>query len=94
MIGRRLTPLTYKEVTRALFKLGFSMSPKTATAHEKWILQTKSTRYVVTVDKHISPFDIRLIKSMAAQAGMSTKMFHAICKEIMSPNANPVIDQE
>lgn len=80
IFGRRLTPLTYKEVITALRVRGFVMSPKTATAHEKWILQTESHRYVVTVDKHIAPFDVRLIKSMTIQAGLTPRKFHALCK--------------
>lgn len=76
----RITPLTYKDVTIALVKLGFNMKPKTATAHEQWVRVDERGKFLVTVDKHISPFDKALIKSMARQAGMSTKEFFKTCK--------------
>lgn len=77
----RITPLTYKEVTSALKRLGFEMKPKTATAHEQWIRVDERGKFLVTVDKHISPFDQTLIKSMARQAGLSTKDFFRECKK-------------
>ncbi len=76
----RITPLTYKEVSRALKRLGFTMKPKGSTAHEQWIRVDERGKFVVTVDKHISPFDKALIKSMARQAGLSTKEFFKECK--------------
>ncbi|MDR1842303.1 MAG: type II toxin-antitoxin system HicA family toxin [Citrobacter amalonaticus] len=80
MFGKRITPITYKEVVTALRSLGFEMVPKKATAHEKWVLEANGRRRVVIVDKHIAPFDKRLIKLMAQEAGMSTKDFHQLCK--------------
>ncbi|MDC4238426.1 type II toxin-antitoxin system HicA family toxin [Pasteurella multocida] len=77
----RITPLTYKEVTSALKRLGFEMKPKTATAHEQWIRVDDRGKFLVTVDKHISPFDKVLIKSMARQAGLSSKEFYKECKK-------------
>lgn len=79
-MGWSLSPLTYKEVVRALRRMGFSMKPKTATSHEQWIKKTGSDKWLVTVDKHHAPFDKTLIKSMARQAGMTTKAFHSACK--------------
>ncbi|MCP2041907.1 putative RNA binding protein YcfA (HicA-like mRNA interferase family) [Neisseria sp. HSC-16F19] len=76
----RISPLTYKEVSSALKRLGFEMKPKTATAHEQWIRVDHRGKFVVTVDKHIAPFDKTLIKSMARQAGMTSKDFFAACK--------------
>ncbi|QIW16114.1 hypothetical protein A4G20_07095 [Pasteurellaceae bacterium RH1A] len=77
----RISPLTYKEVTTALKRLGFEMKPKTGTAHEQWIRVDERGKFLVTVDKHISPFDKALIKSMARQAGLSTKEFFKECKK-------------
>ncbi|WP_424407830.1 type II toxin-antitoxin system HicA family toxin [Pasteurella sp. PK-2025] len=77
----RITPLTYKEVTSALKRLGFEMKPKTATAHEQWIRVDDRGKFLVTVDKHISPFDKVLIKSMVRQAGLSSKEFYKECKK-------------
>lgn len=77
----RITPLTYKEVTTALKRLGFEMKPKTGTAHEQWIRVDERGKFLVTVDKHISPFDKVLIKSMARQAGLTTKEFFKLCKQ-------------
>lgn len=76
----RISPLTYKEVTTALKRMGFEIKPKTATAHEQWIRTDDRGKFVVTVDKHIAPFDKTLIKSMARQAGMTTKDFFRECK--------------
>lgn len=79
MFGK-ITPLTYKEVARALKRMGFEIKKKGATSHEQWILKKDNTKRVVTVDKHHAPFSISLIKSMARQAGMTTKAFHSECK--------------
>lgn len=79
MFGR-ISPLTYKEVAAALKRLGFEMKSKTGTAHEQWIRTDTRGKFLVTVDKHIAPFDKVLIKSMARQAGMSTKEFFNACK--------------
>lgn len=76
----RITPLTYKEVTRALRRLGFEMKPKGSTAHEQWIRVDQQGKYVVTVDKHVAPFDKVLIKAMAKQAGMTAREFFRECK--------------
>ncbi|HFD3865782.1 type II toxin-antitoxin system HicA family toxin [Klebsiella pneumoniae] len=80
MFGRKLSPLKYAEVVRALQALGFVMKPKTGTAHEQWIRKTETSKHVVTVDKHNSPFSRDLIKSMAKQAGVDARKFHALCK--------------
>lgn len=77
----RITPITYKEVVNALKRLGFEMKPKTATAHEQWIRIDERGKFLVTVDKHISPFDKVLIQSMARQAGLKTKEFFKECKK-------------
>lgn len=77
----RISPLTYKEVSSALKRLGFTMKPKTSTAHEQWIRVDERGKSLVTVDKHISPFDKTLIKAMARQAGMTTKEFFRECKK-------------
>ncbi len=79
-MGWSLSPLTYKEVVRALERMGFIMKTKTATSHEQWVKKTSDYKWVVTVDKHHAPFDKTLIKSMARQAGMKTRDFHRACK--------------
>lgn len=80
MFGRKLTPLKYAQVIRALEALGFVMKPKTGTSHEQWIRRTETTKHVVTVDKHHAPFSRDLIKSMAKQAGLDARKFHALCR--------------
>jgi len=75
----RISPLTYDEVIRGLKKLGFSKRKNKSTAHEQWVADDPFRK--VTVDKHISPFSISLIKSMAKQAEVSTKEFHRLCKD-------------
>ena len=77
----RITPLTYKEVINALKRLGFEMKPKTATAHEQWFRVDERGKFLVTVDKHISPFDKVLIQAMARQAGLSAREFFKECKK-------------
>lgn len=80
MFGRKLTPLKYAEVIKGLKALGFEMKPKTGTSHEQWIKKTDTNKWVVTVDKHHAPFSRDLIKSMASQAGMDARKFHALCR--------------
>ena len=76
-------PLTYKDVSKGLEAAGFTLLDKKSTAHEKWrIVITKNgikTTRNVTVDKHLSPFDVSLQKLMAEQAGMSLKQFRELC---------------
>ncbi|WP_039095735.1 type II toxin-antitoxin system HicA family toxin [Gallibacterium anatis] len=81
MFFNRISPLTYKEVSSALKRLGFSMKAKKSTAHEQWIRVDERGKFLVTVDKHLSPFDKALIQSMARQAGMTTKEFFRECKK-------------
>lgn len=78
---KKLTPLKYAEVIFGLKILGFEMKPKTGTSHEQWIKRAKSFKWVVTVDKHHAPFSRDLIKSMAKQAGIDARRFHAICQK-------------
>ncbi|HDL6962212.1 TPA: type II toxin-antitoxin system HicA family toxin [Yersinia enterocolitica] len=80
MFGRKLTPLKYEEVIRALKSMGFIMKPKTGSSHEQWIRRTGTSKHVVTVDKHHAPFSRDLIKSMAKQAGINDRKFHALCR--------------
>lgn len=80
MFGKKLTPLKYVEIIKGLTLLGFSMKPKTGTSHEQWIKKTEKDKWVVTVDKHHAPFSRDLIKSMAKQAGIDARKFHALCQ--------------
>lgn len=78
-------PLKVKDVERGLAALGFEKLPTTATSHAKWQRKgfigrkNKPHKWVVTVDAHLSPFHIKLIKSMAKQAGLSEKQLREIC---------------
>ena len=80
MFLKKLTPLKYDEVIRGLKKMGFEMKPKTGTSHEQWVLKNSKGKWVVTVDKHHAPFSRDLIKSMAQQAGLKDRHFHALCR--------------
>lgn len=80
LFAKKLTPLKYSEVISGLKAMGFEMKPKTGTAHEQWVRYESNTKWLVTVDKHLSPFSRDLIKSMARQAGMDARKFHALCK--------------
>ncbi|MCT8350015.1 type II toxin-antitoxin system HicA family toxin [Photorhabdus temperata] len=84
MFFKKLTPLKYAEVIKGLTALGFEMKPKKGTSHEQWIKKTEGGKWLVTVDKHHAPFSRDLIKSMAKQAGISTKEFHSLCKGMIS----------
>ena len=74
-------PLTSREVERGLKSAGFVEQPGTGTSHVKWILKTPTTKLVVTVDAHHSPFSKTLIASMASQAGMSVNQFYELCSK-------------
>ncbi|HAV1768690.1 type II toxin-antitoxin system HicA family toxin [Enterobacter hormaechei] len=80
LFAKKLTPLKYDEVIRGLKALGFEMKPKTGTSHEQWVKVSNGKKQLVTVDKHHAPFSRDLIKSMARQAGMNDRKFHALCK--------------
>lgn len=61
--------------------MGFEERPSTSgTSHVKWVGYFRNEKRVVTVDKHVEPFSKDLIKSIANQAGMSMREFHAVCK--------------
>lgn len=80
LFTKKLTPLKYNEVIAGLKSLGFEMKPKTGTSHEQWVKYGENTKWLVTVDKHHAPFSRDLIKSMANQAGLGARQFHALCK--------------
>ncbi|ELW1645802.1 type II toxin-antitoxin system HicA family toxin [Enterobacter oligotrophicus] len=84
LFTKKLTPLKYDEVIRGLKALGFEMKPKTGTSHEQWVKISDGRKLLVTVDKHHAPFSRDLIKSMAKQAGMNDRKFHALCKGSVS----------
>lgn len=84
LFAKKLTPLKYSEVVAGLKALGFEMKPKSGTSHEQWIKYGDNTKWVVTVDKHHAPFSRDLIKSMANQAGMDARKFHALCRGLAS----------
>lgn len=72
-------PLTYRDVVGALAALGFTLRPKKSTSHEQWV-KTDGGQYLrVTVSGHHSPFSVKLMSSMADQAGMSLADFHHCC---------------
>ena len=59
--------------------MGFTVRPSKATAHEQWVKITDGRIHKVTVDKSKAPFGHFLIKSMAAQAGLSVSEFYKQC---------------
>ncbi|WP_341326963.1 type II toxin-antitoxin system HicA family toxin [Methylotuvimicrobium sp. KM2] len=75
-------PLTCKEVKRILAYLGFVARPQKGTSHEQWVKEHDGALYKVTVDCPKSPFTQTLIKSMAAQAGITKKEFYRIFRLI------------
>ncbi|WP_369688040.1 type II toxin-antitoxin system HicA family toxin [Pseudomonas syringae] len=77
----RLAPLNCRQVKAALKALGFEIRPSSGSSHEKWVKTGENTRWIVTVDCPKAPFSNDLTKSMAKQAGMSTKEFHLFCSK-------------
>lgn len=71
----RHRPLTYREVTGALKKLGFVFRNQEGS-HEQWVAQDPFRK--VTVDKPKAPFHGDLIKYMCLQAKVSKKEFYAL----------------
>jgi len=55
------------------------LDDKKATGHEQWRKVEIGRLYKVTLSKHIAPFGQDIIKSMAAQAGVSKKVFYKAC---------------
>lgn len=74
--GRRYRPLSYKEVTGVLKKLGFHFRNQEGS-HEQWVNDSKPFRKV-TVDKPKQPFHGDLIKYMCQQAGVSKSEFYSL----------------
>ncbi len=70
-------PLTYRDVRTILRNLGFAPRPRTGTSHEQWCKTVDNHLYKVTVDGTKAPFSQILIRSMAAQAGVSKRDFYA-----------------
>jgi len=79
MFFKKIPQLKYNEVVRGLKKLGFYKRANKSTAHEQWVADDPFRK--VTVDKHVAPFAVQLVKSMAKQAGVSVKHFCRLCKD-------------
>ncbi|MGQ5554659.1 MULTISPECIES: type II toxin-antitoxin system HicA family toxin [Proteus] len=91
MFFKKLSPLTHKELVYGLKSLGFSLN-RTKGSHEQWVKVSGGGKWVVTVDGHHSPFSRDLIKSMAKQAGVKAKNFHALCKGVV--RASEILTEE
>jgi len=72
----RHRPLTYKEVTSVLRKLGFVFRNQEGS-HEQWVNPGPPFRKV-TVDKPKAPFHGDLIKWMSLQAGVTKAQFYKL----------------
>jgi predicted RNA binding protein YcfA (HicA-like mRNA interferase family) len=72
-------PITCKDLKAILTYLGFTFDTQRGS-HEQWVLIKNNRKYKVTVDCPKSPFSPILIKSMAAQAGVTKKDFYRILK--------------
>lgn len=79
MFFQKVPELTYKEVITGLKKLGFYQRANKSTAHEQWVTDDPFKK--VTVDKHLSPFNVVLVQSMAKQAGLNVREFCRYCKD-------------
>ncbi len=74
-------PITCRELKAILKALGFSLET-TVGSHEQWTKVEGGRKYKVTVDCPKSPFTQTLIKSMAAQAGVTKKDFYKILSRL------------
>lgn len=79
MFFKKVPQLKYAEVVSGLKKLGFEKRKNKSTAHEQWVCGNPFRK--VTVDKHMAPFSVELVKSMANQANVSVKEFCRLCKD-------------
>lgn len=59
--------------------MGFEPQKQDGTSHEPWKKIVNGKLYKVTVDCPKAPFSKTLVKSMAAQAGVSKKVFLQYC---------------
>jgi len=75
----KFAPPTCKQVKTALKNMGFEPQKQDRTSHEHWKKVVKGKLYKVTVDCPKAPFSETLVKSMAAQAGVSKKIFLQYC---------------
>ena len=79
-MSSRYPPLTYKDVVNGLKKMGFEPRKQRSTSHEHWVKVVENRLYKVTVDRPKEPFTGDLIRSMAAQAGVSKADFYKACR--------------
>jgi hypothetical protein len=75
----KFAPPTCKQVKTALKNMGFEPQKQDGTSHEPWKKIVNGKLYKVTVDCPKAPFSKTLVKSMAAQAGVSKKVFLQYC---------------
>lgn len=61
--------------------MGFEERPQNGTSHQHWIKEVDGHLYKVTVDCPKAPFSDFLVGSMAAQAGVSKKVFLQYCND-------------
>lgn len=74
-MSRWKRPLSCRDVKRILKNLGFARR-NAVGSHENWIKESEGRRWKVTVDCPKEPFSAFLVRSMAAQAGVSVKQFY------------------
>jgi hypothetical protein len=72
-------PISCRDFKAILRHLGFSPRPqKSGTSHEDWVATINGEFKKVTVDCPKAPFSQDLIKSMAAQAGVTKKRIYQV----------------
>jgi len=85
----KLPPVKHKDVKACLIRLGFEKRKTKGTSHEHYVAHINGKFHKVTLDGHLSPYSINLIKSMANQAGFSNhREFVSYCvdKQFKSKN--------
>lgn len=78
-MSSKYPPLTCRELKRGLKLLGFEPRKRKGTSHEQWVKVENGRLFKVTVDCPKEPFTGDLVKSMAAQAGVSKKDLYKAC---------------
>jgi predicted RNA binding protein YcfA (HicA-like mRNA interferase family) len=87
-------PLTCAEFKAVLKKLGFqyrNRKKQSTGSHEDWVGTYGGQFRKVTVDCPKAPFSHDLIRSMAKQAGVTTKIVYDVHFSRLDPAAQPPI---
>lgn len=77
-------PIRCRDFKAILKKRGFSLKPvkRSGGSHEQWVGYVDDIFRKVTIDCSKSPFTQKLIRSMAAQAGIPVEEIYRLYREL------------